>query len=415
MNRLHSIARLVWAYLGLVGRRFIDDGCYQSAAALTYVSLFAVVPMMTVTFSMFTLVPAFNDVGLQVREMIFDNFLPSAGLEIQSYLEQFSTQARRLSLVGVGILVVTAYMMLRNIERVFNRIWKTPGPRRGVSAFLLYWAMLSMGPFLLGAALLMSTYLLSVRLFEGDLGANAISLVFGYLPWLLTALAFTLMYIVVPNCKVAFRNAVTGGLVAAIAFEVAKTGFGYFVANSAYTSIYGAFATLPIFLVWVYVSWMIVLGGAEFVRATENFRAESKQPLPHRMAAVYALWLFWDAQRQGREVSDSLCRKAGMTSDQWSAIRDDFLRHKIISVAESGNYLLLRSLNTLKLSDLNHLMQNLVTEDLNMPGTVQSEEAYEWWKQYSSLVRQDQQKSDQLFDVTLEQLFIAGQESSGAN
>ncbi|MFX4228912.1 MAG: YhjD/YihY/BrkB family envelope integrity protein [Porticoccaceae bacterium] len=203
--------------------------------------------------------------------------------------------------MGVGILVVTAYMMLRNIERVFNRIWKTPGPRRGVSAFLLYWAMLSMGPFLLGAALLMSTYLLSVKLFDAEFGASALNLILGYLPWLLTASAFTLMYMVVPNCKVAFRNAVTGGVVAAIVFELAKIGFGYFVANSSYTSIYGAFAALPMFLVWIYLSWMIVLAGAGFVRATENFRAEFKKPLPQKMAAVYALWLFWDAQQDGHE------------------------------------------------------------------------------------------------------------------
>ncbi len=405
MDRFYSWVRLVWSYLKLVGRRFIKDGCYQSAAALTYVSLFAVVPMMTVTFSMFTLVPAFNDVGLQVREMIFDNFLPRAGMEIQSYLEQFSTQARRLSLVGVAILVVTAYMMLRNIERVFNRIWKTPGPRRGVSAFLLYWAMLSMGPFLLGAALLMSTYLLSVRLFEGDLGASALSIVFGYLPWLLTASAFTLMYMVVPNCKVSFRNAVTGGLVAAVAFEIAKAGFGYFVANTSYTSIYGAFAALPIFLVWIYLSWMIVLGGAEFVRATENFRAEYRQPLPHKMAAVYALWLFWDAQQRGQEISDSDCRKAGLTSGQWSSIRDTLLAHKMISVTESGNYLLLRSMNTLKLSDLNHLMQTPVKEDPAPPGTLTRQEAQGWWEEYSRLVVEEQKQSDQLFDLSLEELF----------
>lgn len=390
----------------------MQDGCYQSAAALTYVSLFAVVPMMTVTFSMFSLVPAFNDVGLQVREMIFDNFMPSAGLEVQSYLEQFSTQARRLSLVGVGILVVTAYMMLRNIERVFNRIWKTPGPRRGVSAFLLYWAMLSMGPFLLGAALLMSTYLLSVRLFDAEFGASALNLILGYLPWLLTASAFTLMYMVVPNCKVAFRNAVTGGVVAAIVFELAKIGFGYFVANSSYTSIYGAFAVLPMFLVWIYLSWMIVLAGAEFVRATENFRAEFKKPLPQKMAAVYALWLFWDAQQDGHEVSDSLCRKAGLTSNQWSTIRDYLLKNKIISVTESGNYLLLRSLSTLKLRDLAHLIENRADEKLSLPGSTKGEAAQGWWKKYAAMVAEEQKQSDQLFDITLEQLFLTDRDKN---
>ena len=139
---------LCFRYLQIVARRFVDDGCQHSAAALTYMTLFAVVPMMTVTFSMFSLIPAFQGVGTQVQDLIFSVFIPTAGTEVESYLGDFTAQARKLSVVGVGILVITAYLMLHNIERVFNRIWATTGPRRGVSAFLLYWAVLSLGPFI---------------------------------------------------------------------------------------------------------------------------------------------------------------------------------------------------------------------------------------------------------------------------
>ena len=295
---IRDFPKLAWLYLRLVVRRFIQDGCQHSAAALTYMTLFAVVPVMTIMYSMFSLVPAFQGLGDQVQDLIFTNFIPSAGEEVQSYIDQFSSQARRLSFVGVAVLVVTCYLMLANIEKVFNRIWATSGRRRGVGSFLLYWAILSLGPVLMGATLAMNTYVLSLRLFvEDGLAQGAFNLVLSYVPLLLTATAFTLLYMTVPNCKVKFLNALTGGVVATLAFELAKRLFGLAIANSSYSSIYGAFAALPIFLVWVYLSWMIILAGAEFVRATENFSSHLQgKKLSLVAASLWVMWKFWQAQ-----------------------------------------------------------------------------------------------------------------------
>lgn len=348
------VPRIIWHYLRVVVRRFIADGCQHSAAALTYMTLFAIVPVLTLMYSMFSLVPAFNGLENEVRSLIFSNFLPSAGEDLQSYLDTFSKQASSLSLMGIAVLLVTCYLMLMNIEKVFNRIWATSGRRKGVVSFLLYWAILSLGPILIGATIAINTYLLSVRVFgEDTLAQGALTTAFSYLPWVLTASAFTLLYMTVPNCRVMFRNAVTGGIVATVAFELAKRGFGYFIANSAYSSIYGAFAVLPIFLLWIYLSWMIILAGAEFVRTTENFAADVRGDAPGRVVA--SLWLLWrlsEAQRQGRELSDLSVRRAGMTSAQWQEIRDLLLRKKIITITEKDNYVLLKPLDQISVWDI---------------------------------------------------------------
>ena len=122
-------------FLAYAGKRFQRDGCPQSAAALTYMSLFAVVPMLTLMYSMFSLVPAFQELGSQVEGFIFSKFLPSSGQEITRYLADFSTQARKLSGAGVLIILLTAFLMLSNIEKSFNHIWATTGGRKGLSGF----------------------------------------------------------------------------------------------------------------------------------------------------------------------------------------------------------------------------------------------------------------------------------------
>ena len=136
----------VWDFWRFLLQRFIADQGTNSAAALTYTTLFAVVPMMTVTFSMLSAIPAFQGTGEQIQSFIFRNFVPSAGETLQQYLREFTTQARQLTWVGVAVLAATAFWMLVTIEKTFNTIWRVRQPRRGVSSFLLYWAILSLGP-----------------------------------------------------------------------------------------------------------------------------------------------------------------------------------------------------------------------------------------------------------------------------
>ena len=167
--RLQGMAGL--EFFHYVTRQFEAHGCRQSAAALTYMTLFALVPMLTVMYSMFSLVPVFQGVGGQVEAWVYANFLPSSGREISVYLSEFSAQARSLSGLGVAMLMLTAYLMLMDIEVTFNAIWATSGARRGLNGFLVYWAILSLTPVLLASAFIMKTYLLSFNLLVSEIEA----------------------------------------------------------------------------------------------------------------------------------------------------------------------------------------------------------------------------------------------------
>lgn len=344
-------------YFRLVVRRFINDGCQHSAAALTYMTLFALVPLLTVMFTVLSLVPSFAGLSDQIERLILDNMLPSTGAELFSYLREFSSQARRLSGPGIILLVVTAYLMLVNIEKVFNRIWETPGRRTGISSFLVYWAVLSLGPLLLGAGLMINTYLLSLQFVtENQEISGYIYALLEYLPWLMTALAFTLLYKAVPNRQVYFKNAIIGGLVATLVFETAKALFGFIVSNSSFKSVYGAFSIVPLFLLWTYLSWMIILAGAEFVRATETFSAEVGGRTFNRSQALFmALSLLHKAQLKGLGMSDRRMTASGLHSQQWHELRDQMLEKNIITVTQNGRYVLTRDLSKASVWDLLNL------------------------------------------------------------
>src|SRR5690606_22024842 len=193
--------------------QYRDKGCQKSAASLTYVILFAIVPLMTVTYSMFSVIPAFQGLGDEVQQMIFTHVLPDSGRELVTHLQDFSKQARNLTVFRVIFLVVSAYLMLTDIEKNFNQIWGGLSERKGVANFLLYWAVLSLGPLLLGLGLVMSTYLMSLRLVIDAYDALGIlALVFEVGPFLLTTVAFTLLFVTVPNCKVPIAHGLLGGL-----------------------------------------------------------------------------------------------------------------------------------------------------------------------------------------------------------
>lgn len=250
-----------------VGRRFGRNGGSETAASLTYTTLFAVVPLMTVTFSLLSAVEALAGVDDVIRDFVFDNFLPSTGEMVEQKLSEFSDQARQLTVAGFALLIATSYMMLVNIERAFNRIWSVREPRRGLGKFLLYWAILTLSPLLLGSGFAISSYLFSLPLVAGvdqfGLRENLLRI----LPLLSSAGAFTVLYAAVPNTRVPLRDALLGGFVSMLAFEGAKHGFAFVMKQTAVEVIYGTFAAVPLFLIWLYLTWTIVLLGAEMVHA----------------------------------------------------------------------------------------------------------------------------------------------------
>lgn len=347
-----------WDFCAFVCRHFLHDRCRQHAMELTYTTLFAVVPMMTVTFAILSAIPSLQHISEDVQGFIFRHFIPSSGQVVQRYLEEFARQASHLTLLGSAMLFVTALLMLRTIERAFNEVWKVREPRRGLVGFLRYWAVLSLGPLLLGAGFALSSYVMSLQLFS-----SAASLVNNLLPgfklltFAFTAAAFTLLYVAVPNCRVPPRAALIGGLVAAFLFEAAKLAFAVFIRNfSSYTLVYGAFAAFPVFLLWIHLSWSIILLGVEISRALTVYhrtRRRSRHPL---LALLDVLQLFWQRQQEGGTVSDLdvMAVLGEADEDDWSEFARLLQQQRLIERTESGGYVLSRSLESLAFIDFYH-------------------------------------------------------------
>jgi membrane protein len=304
---------------------------------------------------MFSIIPAFKSVGDQFQALIFSHLLPSNEGLIIKYLNNFTLQARKLTAFGVMFLMVSAYFMLKNIEKNFNDIWSVPHERRGVANFLLYWAILSLGPLLIGLAVLMNTYLMSLRIFVDHYDSyNLIDQVFEWMPWLLTSAAFTLLYIAVPNCKVPVGHAVLGGVLTLLVFELVKKGFSLMVSHSSLNFIYGAFAVVPLFLLWLNLSWMIILGGAVFVRSIGLHQIHLKdRHYPDLFGCLLVLWQFHVASFKGDSVRNTQLLHLGLSTTQWQRIREMLLNNKIITSNQQNEYVLCRDLARLHISELN--------------------------------------------------------------
>ena len=273
MHFIRLKLKLLVMFLKYFFGRFKDDNCGQSASALTCMTLFALVPVMTLMFSLFSLVPLFQGLENKIQGLIFNHFVPQSGKEIQGYLNNFSNQARGLSIVGAIVLLITSYLMLSNIEKTFNNIWGNTACRRGLYSFILYWGALSIGPLLLGFGLAIHAYFVSFQLLVNEIDILSFTgLALKALPLIFTWAAFSFIFIAVPNCNVSRYYGIIGGLITSIFFELAKMVFGTVISYSSYTNIYGVFAIFPIFLMWVYLAWIIILSGAEFVRSLETFR-----------------------------------------------------------------------------------------------------------------------------------------------
>lgn len=253
-------------FLLATARRFTDDGCFQTAGSLTFTTLLSLVPLVTVLFGVLSLFPAFRDLTSDLRQLLVDQLVPTSGELVQHYLMQFSEKASRLTLMGSLWLLVTAVLTLSTIDTALNRIWRTSRHRDTVVVFIVYWALLTLGPLLFGTGFAVTSYVFAqYRAWLGALGGeggdwlalHAVSLA-------LETLTFSLLFVLVPRTRVSLRHALVGGVFTALLFELAKRGFSFYVSHfKNYELIYGAFSAVPIFLIWIYLSWLIVLLGAE--------------------------------------------------------------------------------------------------------------------------------------------------------
>ena len=247
-----------------VARRFYDDRGAQIAGSLTFTTLLALVPLLTVVLALSTAFPVFDEAATRLQLFLFEHFLPDAsGLQaISEQIMSFSEQAGRLTAIGILFLLITSVMLMLTIDDALNRIFQVRRRRPLGQKVVMYWSVLTLGPVLIGASLSLTTLLFGES-----------SELLRLLPFVFTWSALTLVYILVPYRHVELRHAASGALLAGVAFELAKRAFALYLANfPTYTLIYGAFATVPVFLVWVYVSWMVLLAGATFAALLPGYR-----------------------------------------------------------------------------------------------------------------------------------------------
>lgn len=393
-----SIARQSWRFASFLFDNFKKDDCQLTAAALTYQTLFAVVPLLTVTYTVLASFDAFQGVGETLEGFIFENVVPENVAVVQEYLRGFSDQARSLRVPSLLLLAVTAFLMMFTIERTFNRIWLVQEPRHGFQRVLVYWAILTLGPILVGGGIFITTYIFSLPLISDVAGSPAF---LHLVPLGLSAIMFTVMYITIPNCVVPLRHGVAGGVVIAAVFELAKQLFGEVVSRFGFEVIYGAFAAVPLFLLWIYLSWIIVLLGAEFVKGLGLFRFERNGRLELPLIQILViLELFFHAHHKGEVVTEKNIRSHGHRIDMemWPEYKRRLMKLGLIRGVDRGGLVLSKNLSEVTIWDLYQALPWQLPGELDDP-------AENWESSISSSLRQVFDNSEKLLRTDLGALF----------
>ncbi len=273
----HSALKITNVYLEYLFVRFKEDRIIFYSGYLSYVTLLSMVPLLAVTFSAFSLFPVFQEWRGELEAFVFKNFVPTLGEAIQGHFVRFIENATKMTPVGLVILILLALLLIYSIDHTLNHIWRVRKNRRLIVSFSIYWVVLTLGPVLIGTSLLTTSYLLSLTGFEENTLLAVRKLFLELLPYLASFSSFLLLYLVVPNTSVHFWSALSGAMIAAILFELSKSAFAlYFTHFPVYQAIYGALAIIPLLFIWVYVSWIVVLVGAQVAASLDGFLMTQK-------------------------------------------------------------------------------------------------------------------------------------------
>ncbi|QEI06990.1 YihY family inner membrane protein [Pigmentiphaga aceris] len=279
MARVRALRHTSWGrrvvqLLGFAAARASEERIAQVAASLTFTTVLSLVPLFAVVLALFTAFPLFEQFRTALEQYLVTSLMPPAIAEsIMGYLNQFASAASRLTAIGGIFLVITSVSLMLTIDKALNEIWHVHKARPFSQRILVYWAALTLGPVLLGASLWISGFLARESLgLVGDV-SPVIGVLLSFLPLVLTGFGFAALFVVVPNRQIPWGDALTGGFTAAAVLELMKAGFAFYVTRfPTYTMLYGAFATLPIFLLWVYLSWLVTLFGATLAASLPMIR-----------------------------------------------------------------------------------------------------------------------------------------------
>jgi membrane protein len=375
-----SFARVVWM-------RFRQDRCMQIAASLTFTTLLSLVPLLTIALSMFAAFPVFEDFSTQIKIYLLSNLMPDkAGKIITEYMQQFVESAMRLTAVGIGFLAVTAMMMMLTIGQAFNTIWRVARPRPLLRRLVIYWAVLTLAPLLVGASLSLTSWLIGASMGYAKhipfLGVNALKI----LPLLFTTLAFAMLFKLLPNRYVPNAHALIGAGVAALAFESMNRAFGHYVSHfPTYKLVYGAFASVPIFLMWIYLSWLAVLAGAVITASLSHWRVPDRwpmQPATRLLNALRVLQIMAQGLREGRvSTFQELSASLRLGYDVLESILEKLVSANMVRKTEGQGWLLVRDAEHIRIPEL---LRHFVLDGSTLPDAQRDDPLQQWLADYAA-------------------------------
>jgi membrane protein len=405
-----TTARLV-EFWRIVGRRFYEDRCLQIASSLTFTTLLSIVPLITVALTLISAFPVFSAMTQHIEQFMFDNMLPESADAIAAYTEQFTSSAAKLTAVGIIFLALTAIMMLMTIDRAFNEIWRVTRPRPLLQRIFIYWTLLTVGPLLIGASLSLTSWLVSLSMgLVSDIPGAGVALL-KTVPVVLTSLALAMLYVAMPNRRIALKDALLGGLLAGVAFEAMKRGFAFYITQfPTYKLVYGAFATVPVFLLWIYLSWLVVLFGAAVVAVLPEWRERAGQgrPMPGSdfFDALQILRILWQSQQNGEVVVLSRLHGAvKVRVERIEAILEAMLGAAWVSRAAPSGWVLSRDPAAIKVEDVYRLF--VFRADAQMPSRDSDAEL-------DSLVHEISARIAENMQMSIEDLFRSAQRAQAA-
>lgn len=318
----HPRLRRAREVLSFAKARSRDVRMGQVAGSLTFTTMLSVVPLFAVALSLFTAFPLFAHFRDELETFMLKALPGQISETVLRYVNEFAAQASRLTAIGVVFLGFTALSMIITVDHVLNDIWRVRDRRPLAQRVLIYWAIISLGPVLIGASLSASSYLWSLSSEAVHQLPALVRHLLDYAPVVLSGLAYAALYVFVPNRSVGWRDALIGGFIAAVLAEVVKGAFGIFVSRGVVRSVYGAFAVLPFFLVWVYLSWYVLLFGAAIAATLPRLRAtrfsDESRAGNEFVTAVALLKLLFDARADGRSAmpTGELARAAQTPVDE---------------------------------------------------------------------------------------------------
>ena len=262
--------KLFYNYGIFLWKRSEEDNIKVPAGHLAYVTLLSIVPCLAVVFYMLSAFPMFSELNKIIENLIYNNFVPTAGDAVKEHMTGFIENTKKMSMMGIASLVVIALLLISTIDQTINRIWRCNKKRSPIQAFTIYWTILSLGPIIIGGSIALSSYIFSIVKTDGFLSIG--QQVLSFMPFIFSWLAFAGVYTLVPHQRVRLRYAMIGGFIAALLFSLATDLFTLYITNfPSQQIIYGALAVIPIMFVWIYFSWLIVLIGAEVTATLDEF------------------------------------------------------------------------------------------------------------------------------------------------